>query len=268
MPGVLPTPLLTTGGDGMAFTVTARHTGSNGTTGSQTLTTDSQTPTASSLFLLAAGVENASQTTLPAWQTPTGGGLAYTSIASIGDATPILWNGFTDFLISSILWRAPVGGSPSAFTATVDGYTSTDLGYYRAVGFDITGHNPVSPIVQSKAAGAQKAGGNTETGTVTFDAAATAGNLIVVMFFAGSDSGGGYASPTAGGGKTFSTVINQDITFCSIGIFYRVADGGESTTITCSDLGQVTGNYTAIAVEVASAAVKIPQPVSQYTGFY
>jgi hypothetical protein len=245
----------TTGGGGVAFTVTARHSGNSGTTSAQTRATNSTTPTANSLFLVAWSSEHDAVATAPAFQTPTGGGLTYTQVRTAGDVTTYPWNGDDAFRVGSAVYRADVGGSPSAFVVTVDSFSTTSTAFYGVVCLDITGHDTSTPIVGTPGiAGGSKAAGNAETGTVTLGATPTAGNLIVVVFGAGADSGGGFVSPTAGVGKTFTTVTNQTNSFCQTGVFYRVADGTESTTITCSDLGQQVGNYSAIAIEIKAAA--------------
>lgn len=239
----------------MAFTVTARQSGNSLTTSSQTKATGSATPTANSLFLVLWASEHDTVATAPSFQTPTGGSLTYTQVAKAGDTTSYPWNGDDSFRVGGAVYRAPIGGSPSAFAVTVDSFSGTQVAWYAIVCLDITGHDTTTPIVGTPAfSGASKSGGNAETGTVVLGATPTAGNLIVVMFAAGADGGGGFASPTAGAGKTFTTVTNQTTANCQLGVFYRVADGTESTTITCSDLGQAVGNYTAIAFEVAAAS--------------
>ena len=237
----------------MAFTVTARHSGNSGTTSAQTLTTDSQTPTASSLLLVFFGAQNDSHSQAQVFQTPTdsGAGLTYTSIVNITD---IPWEGSASFALGQAAYRATVGSSPSAFTITVDEYAAANVGNYACVCADVTGYDTGTPIVQSKANGATvNPRSDTQAGTVTLDATPTAGNLIVVGFNSGLNTGGGFASPTAGGGKTFTQLFNQNATWAQGGLWYRVADGGESATITCSDVGDQVGVWTAIGVEIKSA---------------
>lgn len=239
----------------MAFTVTARHSGNSGTSSAQTRATNSTTPTANSLFLVCWGSQNDAVPTAPTFQTPTGGGLTYTQVRTAGDSTSYPWDSDDSFRTAAAVYRADVGASPSAFTVTVDSSSGSSTFYYGVVCLDITGHDSTSPIVGTPAiAGGSKSVGDTETGTVTLGATPTAGNLIVVVFASGADSGGGFAVPTAGAGKTFTAVTNQDASFLQTGVFYRVADGSESTTITCSDLGDSVGNYAAIAFEVQAAA--------------
>lgn len=134
----------------------------------------------------------------------------------------------------------------------VDAYATTAAGYYSAACLDITGHGSSTPVQVATGGAAVNPASSTATGTVTLGSAPTAGNLVVVAFFAGADVGGGFASPTAGAGKTFTTVVNQNppAGYSQLGVFYRVADGAESTTITCTDLGQSVGNYAALAVEI------------------
>jgi hypothetical protein len=239
----------------MTFAVTARHLGDNGTSSSQTVATGSTTPTADSLFVVGWGSEADSSNTAVAIQPPTGGSLSYTQVATLGEGTGgsvIPWDGDSRFRLGMGVYRADVGGSPSAFAVTCDSYSGTTTAFYAAACCDITGHDTDTPVVQSAALGATKGAGDSETGTVVLGSTPTAGNLILVIVTAGADGGGGFASPTAGSGKTFTQVLNDPNAFQQTAIFYRVADGAESTTITFSDLGQGVGHYGAVAVEIAA----------------
>jgi hypothetical protein len=253
----------------VAFTVTARHVRTTGTSASQTSgASNSTTPTANSLFLVAWSSENDASATAPSFQTPTGGSLTYTQVRTAGDSTSYPWNGDNSFRVASAVYRANIGASPSAFAVTVDSSSGTATFFYGVVCLDITGHDSTAPIVGTPGiAGGTKSAGNTETGTVTLGATPTAGNLIVVVLGAGADGGGGFASPTAGSGKTFTAVTNQTTAYCQTGVFYRVADGTESTTITCSDLGQTVGNYSAIAIEIKAAASAVTGAATGAFGF-
>lgn len=238
----------------MAFTVTARQSGNNSTTAAGNLVTSSATPTANSLFIVAFGAElNTSATTAPVISTPTGGSLTYTLVDKDGDTNSYIWGSSSGFRTGGAVYRATVGGSPSAFTVTVDAASGT--GFHAAVCADITGHNTSAPIRQQAHNGARiNPESSTASGTVTLSSAPVAGNLVVVAFIAGADATGAAAAPTAGAGKTFTAVTNQTQANCHAGLFYRVADGSEATTITCSDLGQTVGNYVAVAFEVAAAS--------------
>lgn len=242
----------------MAFTVTARQSTPNNGSASGNLVTASATPSANSLYLVCVGAQmDAFGTeTLPVFATPVGDALTFTKINSHGDVTPgFLWGSTNGFWTGGAVYSAPVGGSPSAFTVTVDGAGGSTTAYHSVVCLDITGHNTTTPIVQTNRNGARINPESSSTaGSVTLTSAPAAGNLIVVAFMCGTDTAGAVASPTAGAGKTFTTVTAQSPAFCTTGVFYRVADGTESTTITTSDLGQLVGNYVAIAFEVALAS--------------
>lgn len=242
----------------MVFSVTARQSSPNAGTSTGNLVTASATPTASSLYLVCVGAQmDAFGTeTLPVFATPTGGSLTYTLVNSHGDVTPgFLWGSTNGFWTGGAVFRAPISGSPSAFAVTVDGAGGANTAYHSAVCLDVTGHNAASPIVQTARNGARINPESSSTaGSVTLGSAAASGNLIVVAFMCGTDTAGAVASPTAGVGKTFTTVTAQSPAFCTTGVFYRVADGTESTTITTADLGQLVGNYVAIAFEVALAS--------------
>lgn len=235
----------------MAFTVTARHSGNSTTTSAQTLTTSSATPTASSLFLTFFGAENDSHSTAHAFQTPTGGGYTYSSVSA---TTSFDWETTSSFAVALAGYRADVGGSPAAHTVTVDAYSTTNAGFYAASCLDITGHASSTPVRTATGGAAVNPSGSSASGTVTLSAAPAANNLVVVGFIAGADSGGGFATPTAGASKTFTSILNQNTGFAQLSTWYRICDGTESATITCSDLGDTVGNYAAVAVEIAATA--------------
>lgn len=236
----------------MAFTVTARHSGTNGTTSSQTLTTDTVQPANNALLVLFGGKENDAHTQAQSWQAPNGGLLTYTDIATTAEFN---WDGDASFATSGKAWRADTGVILTGFTITIDAYSTTNVALYNALACDITGHDTTTPVVKSATNGASLTpAGDSHSGTVTFASAAASGNLVLVYFAAGNDVSATYASPTAGAGKTFTQLFNQAGPACHGGLWYRVYDGTESNTITCSDLGQSVGNYAAIAVEIAAAS--------------
>ena len=235
----------------MAFTVTARHSGNSNGTPAQTLTTDSTTPTADSLLIVASGAQNQNNGTTQVIQTPVGGSLTYTKIV---ESASVAWNGDGAYLMKGVAYSAPVGGSPGAHTVTVDHQAGVVEPLYSAVCCDITGHDAGDPIVQFDANAASVATGDAHAGTVVLDAAPAAGNLVVVAFFSGADTGGGFASPTMGSGKTFTQLFNQSVNLLQGGLWYREADGAEVATITCSDVGNSVGQWSAVAFEVAAAA--------------
>lgn len=246
----------------MAFTVTARHSGNSTTSGVATLATDSQTPTASSLFITAAGGERNSQVQAYSWQTPTGGGYTYTNLQVPN--TSFDWVADSTFAVGGAVWRADVGGSPAAHTVTVDPHSTADTCFLGAVCFDITGHSSSTPV-QSKAGGASvNPSSDTAAGTITLDSAPTSGNLIVVCWMVGGDVAGGVTSPTSNG-QSFTSITNQTSANCHVSAFYRVATGAENATISTTDLGQSVGAYAVIAFEIAGGAAPSPSvPLQQW----
>ena len=217
-------------GTGASFTVTMRHVLDQASGNAQTGTTSSTTPTADSLLLAFYGAEADSHATLPTLPAPTGGGLSFTLVNKDGDDAALQWDGSTNFHSGSALYRAQVGASPTAHTLVVDAYATTALGYYCAGAVDVIGHDTTNPVVQEKVNGAGGIGpSDTQTGTVTLDAAPTSGNLLVVGIFAAADSGGAFTAPTAGAGKTMTTHLSQNNGgFVHLGIWSRVCDGTES----------------------------------------
>lgn len=233
----------------MAFTVTARHSGTSGATAVQTQATNSTTPTASSLLLAFASVERDLHTVAESWSF-TGGG-TWTSVAN---APSSQWTGTPDFNVTAALQRLTVGASPSPHTITADAWSGVEDGYYSVIACDITGHNTSSPIVQFKTGGATEGGGDSESLAVTFDSALTTGNLVVANFGAGNDVAGAFTSPTIGG-QTMTQLHNLTGNFCHAGMWYRILDGTETDrTVTCSDLGQSVGASAAVLVEIAIAS--------------
>jgi hypothetical protein len=207
------------------------------------------------LLLVGMAAVNDNHTTNQGWQSPTGGSLTYTQVGESTDAPFAVT--LTNFSLSAAMYRADVGGSPSAHTITVDAYSGTQVAFYDVRACDITGHGSSTPVQAAANGGTIGSGGSgsdSGSGTVTLGATPTAGNLIVVYFGCAADVAAAPASPTAGGGKTFTAVSTSTGPNSNGGMWYRVADGGESATITCADLGQSIGNYGAVAVEIAAPA--------------
>lgn len=235
----------------MAFTVTARHAQGPTASSSQTGVTNSTTPTADSLLLVAWASQRDNHSTVESLQTPTGGGWTYTQQAV---SAVFAWHTSPGFDIKAMLYSAPVGGSPGAHTVTVDSWSGTNVAFYSTLCADITGHDAGTPVVQTKTNGAQHAGGDAHSGSVTLDATPATGNLVVVTFFAGADNGGGLAAPTIGG-QSMTSVHAQSGASNQGCMFQRTVTGAESNAIiTCTDLGQTVGNYAAVAVEIAADA--------------
>lgn len=232
----------------MAFTVTARHSGNTGQVQPETITSDSTTPSANSLLVVASCTQNNAHQTATSWSF-SGGGWTYTTRATRG---PHAFNAQTEYSQSSALATAPVGGSPSAHTIVVDPYAGAQQGAQNVVACDVTGHNVSSPVVQTAVNGQSETTIDNAVGTVTLGSTPATGNLVIVAFAAGADSSGGFAVPTAGAGKTLTSLFNQNDSWTQGSLWYRVWDGSESTTITCSDMGQAVGSWTAIAIEIAS----------------
>jgi hypothetical protein len=235
----------------MAIAVTSRHVYLNAATANTTsANTDSVTPTASSHLVVCYGVIGTAVTTEPAMTDPSGGSLTYTLAAKDGEGDGWAYNGFATNKIAGGIWTAPVGGSPSAFAITLTGGGANFIRWGSAI--DVTGHNTVSPVRQSKVSGGNiPAAGDSESRTVVLDSAVVAGNLLVVHIGVGQAASAEPALPTAGSGKTFTSIHSNSATFRTS---YRILDGAESQTITCSDLGQGVGNYFMVATEIAAAA--------------
>lgn len=238
----------------MAFTVTGGHVGNNGTSASQTVTTNSTTPTASSLFFVGFSLEAIGVVVPTMDVAPTGGSLTYSQVVADGAAVARGWGGTAANYNAAAVYRATVGGSPSAFAVTVDAYNDTSTAWYACCCLDVTGHSSSTPV-QSKGNGATvNPSSNSASGSVTLDTTPTNGNLLLVYVGSGADAGGAFGAVTAGSGKTLTAVNNQNQANENGGWFSRVCDGTESATITCADLGDSVGNYNILAIEVAGTA--------------
>ena len=236
----------------MAFAVTARHSGNSGETGVQTQATDSQTPTADSLLLVASVAQNDNHNATQVAIDPTGGGWTY-DLVEISSQVAFAATGAA-FGLKGILHSAQVGGSPSAHTITVDHYTGTDAASYAVACVDVTGHDPADPIVQSKVNAENiNPASNSADGTVTLDGTPEVGNLVVVTFLVGEDAASTIAAPTIGG-QSMTELHNQSASFAKAGVWYREITGAESNNVILStDLGEDVGHYAAVAVEVRAA---------------
>ena len=203
----------------MAFTVTARQSAPNAGTATGTLVSSSATPTANSLFLVAFGAQmDDGAATLPVFVPPVGGSLTYTQVDKHGDVTALEWGNGTGFCLGGAVYRAPIGGSPSAFPVTVDGASAPTNGYHSVVCLDITGHNTTTPIVSGQVArnGAKiNPQSDTASGSVTLPAPPTAGNLIVVIAWIYTSNGSGNL-PLAGcadnQGNTYTRAAISSVT--------------------------------------------------------
>jgi len=230
----------------MAFTITARHSGTSGATAVQTQATNSTTPTANSLLLAFACVERDLHTVVESW-TISGGG-TWTAVAA---SASFAWNGTPDFNVTSALQSLAVGASPSAHTITADAWSGVEDGYYSVIAADITGHGA---LLQSKTGGATEGGGDSESLAVTFDSVLTSGSLVIACFAAGNDVAGAFTAPTIGG-QTMTPLHNLTGNYCHAGMWYREINGAETDRIvTCSDLGQSVGASAAILLEYAAAS--------------
>jgi hypothetical protein len=195
--------------------------------------------------------ENQNDTADPAYQSPVGGGLTYTLLDEVGVDTLIPWTDASPgYRLSGAMWTAPVGATPSAFTITGDPYSGSTLGDQDACACDITGLASATPV-QHKTNGGHSPFPAILPGSVTLDAAPTPGNVVIVAFAAGVQTPGSAAAvPTAGTGKTFTQLHNEDAGFAHASLWYRVWDGTESNTITTSALSATNiGNWVAVAAE-------------------
>jgi hypothetical protein len=248
----------------MAFTVTARHDYNSVTTSTQTVTTSSTTPTANSLLFCGWGGQNDNNATsnfsIRSGTPISGGSLSWVNLgyADDGDTDGWPWGApVAEYAIGGSAWYAVIGSSPSSFGITVDADTSSaETFFYHLSAFDVTGHDTSTPI-RSGSAGVNGAGGyngsDSVSGSVTLGVTPASGELILCWFGSAPDNGGGFATPTAGSGKTMTAILHQNTGNTQVSSWYRVSDGTESATISCSDVGQAVGNWWAIGLVVNPA---------------
>lgn len=246
----------------MAFTVTSRHSANSDTGASvQTITTDSQTPTASSLLLFFSGVEGDTAPSITVTD-PTGGSLTYTLVDKAGESPDIPYAGDAGFKAGAAMYRADIGSSPSAFAITSDLLTTTAVGWYAALSCDITGHSSSTPV-QTKGGGATvNPMSSSASGTLTLTSTPATGNLVVVAIFSTADAGGAFTAPTVGGQAMTPVAAQNNAGYTHAGLWYREWTGAESSNvITSTDLGDNVGSYVIVAVEIPATGGGAGAPV-------
>src|SRR5690606_38626508 len=223
----------------MAFTVTARHSGATGQGSAQTLASSSAAPTADSLLLVFAIAQSNSHGTEPNWPAPSGGTASYVLRVT---TWPTDTGQYANYRTASAFWTAEVGPSPSAHTVTIDPNSGSSDYFQSVLSCDVTGH---SGIVRWAKVGVNTPYGDGHSGSVALPSAPTAGNLLLLHVGRSNDESAPASAPTMGSGKGFTQLFNQTEPYNSGGLWYRVADGTESPTVSVADLGQQVGAYTA-----------------------
>lgn len=221
--------------------ITLRDSSSSGTTGGQTFTSGSFTPTANSTLFVWANSQNDGHTTAPDIAISNTGGLTFTRVAQTAAAAFDVYN---DYQGRGALFSAPVGGSPSAMTVTIDPHTGTQLSTsISLVAFDVT----QAELVQAIAVKAETdAYGDAESHTTTaLGSAATTGNLSVLCVGVGGDVAGAAATPSG-----WTALASQSQIYTHAAVFYRTDFAGTSVTI--SDLGEDVGHSFTALFEIRS----------------
>ena len=216
----------------------------------ETLATGSFTPTANAQLYCFFIVTNDTHQIAHA-HAVTGGGLSWAVVS--GTPTGLVpWNTDANFSSRAGLWTATVGGSPSSMAVTVDGWSTTNNGYYAMLVFEDTA---ASAIVSGQigVASASKGGGASETQAVSLPSAATSGNVVIACFAAPGDTAGACAAPS--GFTELGTP--QTAPAAHVNVFTR--SDFTSTTITCSDLGEAVGAGHAIAIELVGITADVDQ---------
>lgn len=219
----------------MALGLTNRRHEFGGPVGS--LTSSSFTPSADSILTVYAHCENQSDSSAPSWSISDSVGLTWTKQAESSFAGGA-YNG------TGVVYTAPVGGSPSSMTVTVDPGTQTF--YISARIVDVTGTS-VS-VVQAKAATSGTNSGASDTRAVTLVLDATPDVAGMVVGFYGTIDNSA-ATPTFPAGYTeLSGNSNPSTAAC----FYDAASA--SATLSTSDMGTQVYWGTAAGIEFAEAS--------------
>ncbi len=156
-----------------------------------------------------------------------------------------------------VVYTAPVGGSPSEMSITID-LDDPDSGssewYMGWNVFEITGHDSDTPAQTPLGEAEAKGGGDSESHTHDLGAAPTSGELVVGIFFAENDTSGTFAVPTG-----FTANSNLSGVNAHSAVFHR--DDTTDDEIICTDLGQgVFWVFSADLVYAAAAAAAVYPP--------
>ena len=234
-------PPVETPGGGGGFSGTLTHSGISGAIedGGQTLTSSSFTPPANSTTYVWAATESDNHMATYDWQISNTAGLTYTRVIQTGVGA---WSGgFSGYRACGVLFSAPVGGSPSAMTVTVDPWSTTNEMWWPQLHiFHIEGPHEIVQIVGNAETEGQT---DTETHTTgTLGTAVTSGNLALLLHEAGGDGPVGSTMPSGW------TNVASNSTDRHTAIWKRTDFTGTSETIT--DLGSGTGQSLSVLLEI------------------
>jgi hypothetical protein len=243
------------GGGGGPLTVTARGANDNGTTSSASVSLSAFTPTADSLLIVAAMVEEDGDGTNSAIDVPTGlpaGASAFTAVNTAMAA-------IASFEKGAGMWRSQMPASPASTTINQAGTNDPAITncWIALAACDITGHNTSTPVVQNAPAGASTWNVGTPTTTsTTFGSGLTVGNLVIAAVCQSVVSGSGAPTPTIGGQAMTSVVTNGANDYEQIALFKRTITGAESnsTVSVAASGGTEMYGHVVLAVEIAAAA--------------
>ena len=230
------------GGWSGAITLLFNHASSSGGA-NPSVTSASFTPPANSLEFVQHSHSAVSHATVPDVQISNTGGLTFARyVTAVGE-----FSGTND--IQGALFVAPVGGSPSSMTVTVDPFPTANDAYQSMLGYAVTEgeilQGPVGRIVVD--------GATTHT-TAALPVATTAGNLVIAGFSTHTTGG---TVPSAPSGFTLlaSTGTNYQMNT----VFYSTTHVG--TTVTCPDLGESLYVSASWIMEIETPAPSGPQSV-------
>lgn len=224
--------------------ITLSFSTTSGGSGVETVTSASFTPPADSLEFVQHSHSAAGHATAPDVQISNTGGLTFGRyVTEVRD-----FAGAND--IQSALLVAPVGGSPSSMTVTVDPFPTTDVAYQSMLGFAVT----EGEILQGPVGRISEWDGATTHTTAALPVATTSGNLVIAGFLTHTTTS---TVPTEPDGFTLlgSTASAYEMTT----VFYSTAFVG--TEVTCLDLGE------SLYVS-ASWIIEIETPSAPPTGAY
>jgi hypothetical protein len=259
----------------LAFTVTSRGANDNGITDTASVSLSSATPSASSLYIAAAAVEENTTggSTASTVSTPTGlsaGASAFQAIGTDAESS-------TDYQDLAGAWYSQMPASPAAMTLAQAGSNQGGTFWLALAACDITGHNAASPIAQTAIKDVEyDAVGAAPALSVAFGTGLTVGNLVIAAVAQSVDAGEtGTPTPTIGGQAMTPVATNGANQYMQIGIYQRVITGAESnsTIAVAASGGSTRYMHVVFAAEIAAgssganptpttvtAAVNVPAP--------
>ena len=204
------------------------------------VTSGAHTPPADSLEFVQYSHSAVSHNAVPDVQLSNTGGLTFARYSTE------VREFFSTNDIQGTLFVAPVGGSPSSMTVTIDPFPTADNAYQSMLVYAVT----EGEILQGPVGRISENDNATTHTTAALDDPTTSGNLVLAGF---STHTTGSTVPTAPAG--FTLLASTENNYQMNTVFYSTSHVG--TTVTCTDLGEslyVTASWI-VEIETPSVAV-------------